>query len=56
MGIIQVYRTMVHVEEEHGLMAGLQKGGISSTPLKEVLAQSKSMDLSLVQLADILSK
>jgi hypothetical protein len=25
--IIQVYRAMVHVEEEHGLMAGLHKGG-----------------------------
>ena len=55
--IIQVYRTMVHLEEgEHVLMVGLHKKGISSTPLNEVLSQSKSLDLPLLQLADILSK
>ncbi len=41
---------------EHGVMMGLVKGEITSTPLDEVVSTAKPLDLSLLQLAKVLAE
>lgn len=41
---------------EHGVLIGLQKGAITATPLSEVVAHKKELDLSLFELARVLDK
>jgi 6-phosphofructokinase 1 len=41
---------------EHNLLIGLRKGEIAATPLGEVVASHKPLDLSLLQLATVLSR
>ena len=41
---------------EHGLLAGLLKGEIAATPLAEVVANKKPLDLRLLELARVLAK
>jgi len=41
---------------EHGLLMGLIKGEIASTPLAEVVANKKQLDLTLLDLAGALNK
>lgn len=41
---------------EHGVLIGLQKGAITATPLSEVVAYKKELDLSLFELARVLDK
>lgn len=42
--------------EEYGLLVGLKRGEIGATPLSEVISQRKTLDLSLLELAEILAK
>jgi 6-phosphofructokinase 1 len=41
---------------EHGVLIGLLKGEIAATPLDEVAANKKPLDLHLLNLARILAK
>jgi len=41
---------------EHGLLMGLLKGEIAATPLAEVVANKKPLDLKLLELARVLAK
>lgn len=41
---------------EHGVLVGLLQGEITATPLKEVVAQKKKLDLNLLNLAQVLAK
>jgi len=41
---------------EHGVLVGLVKGEVTTTPLIDVAAGKKSLDLRLLQLADVLAK
>ncbi len=41
---------------EHGIMVGLIKGEIAATPLAEVVAHKKQLDLRLLELAQVLAK
>jgi len=41
---------------EHGIMVGLVNGGIAPTPLAEVVAKKKQLDLNLLELARALNK
>ncbi|MBU0496198.1 MAG: 6-phosphofructokinase [Chloroflexi bacterium] len=41
---------------EHGILVGLLKGEIKPTPLSEVVANKKPLDLELVQLARVLAE
>jgi 6-phosphofructokinase 1 len=41
---------------EHGLLVGLLKGEIAATPLAEVVANKKPLDLQLLDLARVLAK
>jgi len=41
---------------EHGLLMGLRKGEVGSTPLKEVAGRIKELDMSLWKLAEVLAK
>ncbi len=41
---------------QHGVLMGLHKGEIVATPLTEVVAQKKTLDLSLLELARVLAK
>ena len=41
---------------EHGVLVGLIKGEIVTTPLTEVVANKKSLDLRLLELARVLAK
>ena len=40
---------------EHGVLVGLQKGAITTTPLSEVVATKKPLDLDLLDLARVLA-
>lgn len=42
--------------DEHGLLVGLVKGEIASTPLAEVVANKKPLDLRLLELARMLAR
>jgi len=42
-------------QERHGLLVGLIKGEVSATPLSEVVATKKELDLNLLELANILA-
>lgn len=44
------------VQGEHGILIGLIRGEIAATPLAEVIANKKQLDLSLLALAQVLSK
>lgn len=41
---------------EHGVLVGLLKGDIATTPLAEVVARRKPLDLELLKLAGVLAK
>jgi 6-phosphofructokinase 1 len=41
---------------EHGVLVGLNRGAITSTPLDEVVANRKPLDLGLLELARVLSR
>jgi 6-phosphofructokinase 1 len=41
---------------EHGVLVGLRKGEIAATPLAEVVASKKTLDLRLLELAGVLAK
>ncbi len=41
---------------EHGVLMGLLKGEVSATPLAEVVANEKPLDLRLLELAQVLAK
>jgi 6-phosphofructokinase 1 len=41
---------------EHGLLIGLLKGEVTATPLAEVVANKKPLDLRLLELARVLAK
>ncbi len=41
---------------EHGLLMGLLKGEIAATPLAEVVSKQKTLDLRLLELAQVLAK
>jgi 6-phosphofructokinase 1 len=41
---------------EHGLLVGLVKGEIAATPLAEVVANKKTLDQRLLELARVLAK
>ncbi|MBI4474870.1 MAG: 6-phosphofructokinase, partial [Acidobacteria bacterium] len=41
---------------QHGVLAGLMKGDIESTPLVEVVTQKKELDVRLLELAAVLAK
>ncbi len=41
---------------EHGVLVGLLKGEVSATPLDEVVANEKPLDLRLLELAQVLAK
>lgn len=41
---------------EHGALVGHLKGGIATTPLAEVVANSKPLDLRLLELAQVLAR
>jgi 6-phosphofructokinase 1 len=41
---------------EHGLLVGLLKGEIAATPLTEVIANQKPLDLRLLELAQVFAK
>lgn len=41
---------------EHGVLVGLVKGEIASTPLTEVVANKKLLDLRLLELAQMLAR
>jgi hypothetical protein len=41
---------------EHGILAGLVNGTIAPTPLAEVVARKKQVDLNLLELARALNK
>jgi 6-phosphofructokinase 1 len=40
---------------KHGVLIGLLKGGIAATPLAEVVANNKALDLGLLELARVLA-
>jgi 6-phosphofructokinase 1 len=40
--------------EEYGVLVGLNKGKITTTPLEEVVANKKEIDMDMVKLARIL--
>lgn len=42
--------------DEHGLLVGLVKGEITTTPLAEVTANEKQLDMRLLELAQVLAK
>lgn len=42
--------------DEHGLLVGLVKGEITTTPLAEVTADEKQLDMRLLELAQVLAK
>jgi 6-phosphofructokinase 1 len=42
--------------EEHGMLVGLFKGEVATTPLAEVVAKKKPLDLRLIELAPVLAK
>lgn len=41
---------------EHGVLVGLNKGEITTTPLAEVVSQKKPLDMHLVELARVLAR
>jgi len=41
---------------EHGVLVGLLKGEMAATPLAEVVANKKPLDLRLLELARVLAK
>jgi 6-phosphofructokinase 1 len=41
---------------EHGVLMGLRDGAISATPLAEVVANAKPLDLGLLDLAQVLAR
>jgi 6-phosphofructokinase 1 len=41
---------------EHGVLVGLRRGEVAATPLAEVIAAPKPLDLSLLELARVLAK
>lgn len=41
---------------EHGLLVGLQKGDVVTTPLAEVATNKKTLDLSLLELARVMAR
>jgi 6-phosphofructokinase 1 len=43
-------------QSEHGILVGLLKGEITATPLAEVVANKKPLDLRLLELARVLAK
>lgn len=44
------------VSGRHGILVGLIKGEIAATPLAEVAAKKKGLDLSLLELAKVLAE
>ena len=48
--------TELLIRGEHGMMMGLLNGKCTATPLKEVVANIKPLDLSLLELAKVLAK
>jgi 6-phosphofructokinase 1 len=42
--------------DQHGVLAGMIKGEITATPLAEVVANKKLLDLNLLELAHVLGK
>jgi 6-phosphofructokinase 1 len=44
------------VRGEHGVLMGLQKSEVAATPLSEVVANRKPLDLSLLELARVLAQ
>jgi 6-phosphofructokinase 1 len=44
------------VSGKHGILVGLMKGDIAATPLAEVVAKKKGLDLNLLELAKVLAK
>jgi 6-phosphofructokinase 1 len=44
------------INGEHGVLIGLLKGSVASTPLSEVVAGKKPLDLSLLDLTKVLAK
>jgi 6-phosphofructokinase 1 len=40
---------------EHGVLVGLQRGAVATTPLAEVVANPKPLDLGLLELASVLT-
>jgi 6-phosphofructokinase 1 len=44
------------LSNEHGVLVGILKGEIATTPLTDVVANEKHLDLSLLELAKVLAK
>nr|WP_320050501.1 ATP-dependent 6-phosphofructokinase [uncultured Desulfuromonas sp.] len=44
------------LRSEHGVLVGILKGQIATTPLTDVIASEKQLDLSLLDLAKVLAK
>jgi 6-phosphofructokinase 1 len=44
------------LRSEHGVLVGILKGEIATTPLTDVVASTKPLDLSLLGLAKVLAK
>jgi 6-phosphofructokinase 1 len=44
------------LRSEHGMLVGILKGEIATTPLTDVVANEKHLDLSLLELAKVLAK
>ena len=44
------------LKNEHGVLVGILKGEIATTPLTDVVANDKQLDLSLLDLAKVLAK
>jgi 6-phosphofructokinase 1 len=44
------------LRSEHGVLVGILKGEIATTPLTDVVASTKPLDLSLLDLAKVLAK
>jgi 6-phosphofructokinase 1 len=41
---------------EHGVLVGMRKGAVATTPYKEVVGHSKPLDPELLKLANVLAK
>lgn len=56
----QIFRCAAATEHlargEHGVLVGLVRGEVSATPLDEVVANTKPLDLRLLELAGVLAK
>jgi 6-phosphofructokinase 1 len=48
--------TELLAEGKHGVLVGLICGEVRTTPLKEVVSSHKKLDLSMLDLAKVLSK